>query len=92
MPWATVSVRHRLFPLISCLCSDLYSVYEWTLNGTFAAKAKTPSVSWALVALACADVLALTSMNYFRRKAYRLFANTHVVGFAILLPAVRQFT
>ena len=73
-----------------CLCSDLYSVYEWSLNRTFTTQVKIPSVSWGLVALACVDVLALTSTNYLRRKAYRLFANAHFVGFVILLPAVCQ--
>lgn len=68
--------------------SDLYTVYKWTLNGEFTAKASQPAIIWAFVALVSVNVMALCAATSMRQASYRLFICTHVIGFTLFLIAV----
>lgn len=67
----------------------LFSVYQWSLAGSFMQQLNRPFTSWGLVALVCLDCMVLFSTSLWRQKAYALFLATHTIGAILVLPAVR---
>ena len=65
-------------------------VYQWCLEGTFMLNMTHSFTRWGLVGLIAIDVMAFFSTSFWRRKAYNVFLASHIIGFTILLPAVRN--
>jgi len=63
-------------------------VYKWSVDGSFIARLKHPSITLRCVALACLNVMALTSSQHMRTKSYRMFSYAHFFGLACFLPAL----
>lgn len=60
-------------------------VYEWTLQGIIAKKLLTNDVAFGLVGLVALDVLLLFSVGFWRRRFYKTFIFSHILGI-IFLP------
>ncbi|EIW75936.1 hypothetical protein CONPUDRAFT_85161 [Coniophora puteana RWD-64-598 SS2] len=81
---------HRFAGFMIVLASNVHALgyfYQWTLNGTLHKWIKEPSNIWAIVALVSLDICYFFSTPFWRRKAYNIFFNTHVLGFVLFLPA-----
>ena len=65
-------------------------VYRWCLEGTLMWHMTHSYTRWGLVGLIAMDVMAFFSTSFWRRRAYNVFLASHIIGFSILLPAVRN--
>lgn len=66
-------------------------VYKWSIAGDLLMNITKPPIMWGLVALTCADMLGIFSLQFVRTRSYNLFVVTHAVGLIILLFAVSTY-
>ena len=63
----------------------IFSVYSWSMDGSFAKTIVIPKFTWGLVALICADLLMLLSTDFVRQHFYNaIFIPSHIVS-AVLM-------
>ncbi|KAJ7750464.1 hypothetical protein DFH07DRAFT_548505 [Mycena maculata] len=74
--------------ILACNAHGLGYIFKWSQEGIFKAKLKTPEYTNAFLALVAINCIFLFSTSLFRSKYYRFFISTHIVGHAILFPAL----
>ncbi|KAF9465886.1 hypothetical protein BDZ94DRAFT_1188404 [Collybia nuda] len=91
MGYERLNFLHRFAGRLVVLAANIHSIgyfYRWSLAGNFMIQIKRPQTIWALVALVCFDSMTLFSTLYWRQRAYNVFIATHVIGVALVLPAL----
>ncbi|KAJ7472299.1 hypothetical protein B0H11DRAFT_1811591 [Mycena galericulata] len=89
--YESLNFFHRFAARVFILCCNAHGlgyIFQWSQEGIFTAKIKTSTNTHALLALTAINLMFLFSTAFFRSNYYRIFVSTHILGFAILFPAL----
>ncbi|KAJ7254638.1 hypothetical protein B0H12DRAFT_1183873 [Mycena haematopus] len=82
---------HRFAARVFILCCNAHGlgyIFKWAQAGTFKADVKVYANMHGLLALVALNFMFTFSTAFFRSRFYRIFVSTHILGFAILFPAL----
>ncbi|KAM6494876.1 Ferric reductase like transmembrane component domain containing protein [Amanita muscaria] len=89
--YPSLNFFHRFMGTLIVLASNVHGIgqlYPWAKNGKLDVMLQDPSNRWGLVAMFCMDILFLSSISFFRKRAYKIFRATHLVGYLLVVPAI----
>ncbi|KAF8201138.1 hypothetical protein K438DRAFT_1671354 [Mycena galopus ATCC 62051] len=89
--YASLNFFHRFAArviILGCNAHGLGYIFKWSQAGTFKAEIKVLANTHGLLALVAVNFMFIFSTAFFRSRFYRIFVSTHILGFAILLPAL----
>ncbi|KAF7369057.1 Iron reductase [Mycena venus] len=89
--YSSLNFFHRFAARVIILCSNAHGlgyISKWAQEGDFKANIKIPSKMHGLLALVAVNFIFIFSTAFFRSRFYRIFVSTHILGFAILIPAL----
>ncbi|KAJ6466919.1 hypothetical protein C8R45DRAFT_1219257 [Mycena sanguinolenta] len=82
---------HRFAARVFILCCNAHGlgyIFKWSLAGDFKVYVKTSANTHGLLALVALNFMFIFATAFFRSRFYRIFVSTHILGFAILVPAL----
>ncbi|KAJ6558686.1 hypothetical protein B0H10DRAFT_2240807 [Mycena sp. CBHHK59/15] len=74
--------------VLGCNAHGLGYALKWSQQGLFTTKIKSPPTMYGLLALTAVNFIFIFATSFFRSNYYRIFISTHIIGFAILFPAL----
>ncbi|KAJ7768301.1 hypothetical protein B0H16DRAFT_1716319 [Mycena metata] len=77
----------RLF-VIACNFHGVGYIFQWSQQGIFKARLQTFGNTHGFLALVAVNFIFIFSTSFFRSKYYRIFVSTHILGFAVVFPAI----
>jgi len=89
--YESLNFFHRFAARVLILCCNVHGVdyiFKWAQAGDFKAKIKVDANMHGLLALVAVNCIFIFSTAFFRSRFYRIFVSTHILGFAILIPAL----
>lgn len=86
-----VNFFHRFAARVFITCCNAHGlgyIFRWAQEGVFKARIKSYETVQGLLALVALNCIFIFSTAFFRSRFYRVFVSTHILGFAILIPAL----
>ncbi|KAJ7815032.1 hypothetical protein B0H14DRAFT_3878485 [Mycena olivaceomarginata] len=89
--YSGVNFFHRFAARVFITCCNAHGlgyIFRWAQEGVFKARIKSYETVQGLLALVALNCIFIFSTAFFRSRFYRVFVSTHILGFAILIPAL----
>ncbi|KAK7052300.1 iron reductase [Favolaschia claudopus] len=91
MGYESLNFFHRFAATLFILCCNVHSVgyiFTWAQEGDFTSRIKVYGNQYGLLAMVAVNLMFFFSTSFFRSRFYRIFVTSHILGFAIIIPAM----